>query len=537
MRLDVVSAGVRSMTVAKPAMQSVGLPRFSRGKDGSLSFGRPKINSIEKVRLGGLITPGIEKLLKPKALPGETTETPMVTVEVRDPITDEVLEVTEQKRDDFYGIVDAMGMSSGVKASWAPKESIPGVTPDSIGLRLTGHDEAGQPIRPFEELTAQLEVNNITKWKGLTWKRGNIVQEIVWDGAVRKKDAWNENDVRTRTLAIKTTRDGKDLGLERMSSYQFAEWLERINAGDAEHARPMEDIRMVKTIPETIEDREQAVYRQLGWIAVPHAPDEMDRLYRRRRQLEAAIHAQIKDGPESILAKKDRIAAWLLDYPDVLDENGRTDKIIDDIYGSLEARRRISTLNKAIKRHGLIEVYDAAMRFKNTYLKSMRDLGVVVGDTDQSHSKAVEILADAMHAQPDLLYDSAESRTTKRRLLDKLVGQTAARVVTKEDGKDAYAHALIRKKRELVPTEEVNADGQQVIKAKEQLQFHTEFFTGSDSPAISKAQIKAWHQREAFRIPMKNMAQSIYLQLSHDETPSDEEYEQFGRLLRRSVGH
>jgi hypothetical protein len=295
-------------------------------------------------------------------------------------------------------------------------------------------------------------------------------------------------------------------------------------------------VRMVKTTAETLANRERAMYRHMGWLAVPQTPQEMNQTYRRERQLETAIATETDTGPESLMDESDRLATWLLDYHDALKDDDRITKVVE-MSNSLADKQRIKTLNEAIARHGLTHVYDMAAQFKENYLESMRKIDVPLSATEQSQSTVFELLATALQNYPDLLDDSDKSHAIRGMLVDKLVGQTVAKIVTEADGKDANDRSLIRKVRQIVPTGEVNDDGQPTQKIREVLVFNKKFFTAKDSPWISSHQRKIWTQVDKLRKPLQDKAQHVFQMVEHEQTPTDDDYREFGRLLRRSIGH
>lgn len=561
----------------------VGLPRFviddeERTKftgqkvGGKRRFRRPEVETVIKkkgllprlVRRGSVYS--LERQEK-KAGPGTIKGTPVVTAVSYDPKTHEVLSVEEFRRSEFYAVIDGMSQER-VNASWAHSSDD---TTEMYAPKIRRNNN-GEPRDPFEEISRQLEGRGISSWKGLAWRRyakdkggrwspSGITQEVVWDGAIKKRDNISgpgSPDYKwIRTFALKTTHNGQPLSLELMSDLQFAEYLRKVNAGadklppeEGARNQPLGDMFIVidKQPIEKLsnEDRIAYLYRRMGGAAVSGSPYES-----LEHDLKSYIKSQTDrpNSPETFSERgeAERIALWLLDYGDI---RQRPEDREDDVVALLgnnppfTRHQNLVKLTKAIERHGLLALYDTARQIRSTYLETMKKLGVPTSILEQSLSNVFGVLADDLSKNDDL----DKVRTAQNRLINRLVGQSATKIVSDEEDKAAYEAALFRIKHSIVPSGALGPLGQPEYAVHPHLEFNKQFLAASDSPAISPDQLKAWKAREKLRRPVYDQAEKLYKKLHEklrtngrsDEDADyffdNEELEEFGQALRRLVG-
>ncbi|HSX46315.1 MAG TPA: hypothetical protein VLG27_04945 [Candidatus Saccharimonadia bacterium] len=509
-------------------------------EDGKLVFRRPTIQtSVQKVGRPRYVKRGqlqsFERDGEP--LPMITTQIPNVTIAEYDNAND-VVSVRDIPRNEFEGLINDIDVSR-VKGSWVEKEAEASTTP----LQLTGRDSAGNRIGVFDEINRQLAVTGSTSWQGVSWQRGSISQEVIWDAAVKKRAENGVGYEWERTFVIRTTNSsGEVIPEQPIKLYGFPGYLEALNPGNPSHGLPITNLRLSRPKhpqPEATTGRQEARLRGLAKLALSRFGGRAEQKAapnQRQHQVEDYLRYRAGNGPEKkVRNRNEQIAVWLLNYPGLLTDEGRAQRL-SKLYESEESKRRIMVLRKLVEQGEIAPLYDKSIGLREEYLAAVKRIGLPLGEDAQSISRIFEALADDINTVSELLGSGTTESRAHMALVDRLVGHAALQIGDREKHGRNADEFLIQLRKEVVPTGKLNALDLPANEIIEKLELNERFFSRGDDPIISKVQEKAWRKKEAFRQPVRNTAKVILMRLGNGLPIPARDVEDLGHNLRLLYG-
>lgn len=519
------------------------------------STGRPKIEKSGRVY-------GVYR--RTKSVNETLSDVPVVTMAEYEAETGDLVRVTKLDRRSFLAMTNSVGdladPGARVTASWKPEDERLS-DHDELPITLTGKNSRGEKASTFDELTELLEANNAPNWTGLTWQRGSVTQQIIEDAAIKRPSDNGKGYVWNRTFIVKTTdAHGKVLDVQSMQDFKFADYLKKINQDQSNrNSRPMTNVRMYRTEAEINLEKKRLS---------PPPPDP--KLEAIKAKLDEAQTQQLLEviatetaSFEGVISDEDRVIAWLLSYSEILPPEVAEERMFDIAAEEVSKghkktsviAKRKEVLKEAMNQYGLIPIVELALKMQQDYETSMHKLQQPVSAPSQSISWFIEPMADRLYyadhpretrlASPrldklelgDAFGYNAASFKLQRDIVDQRVAEGFVAIADVEHGREAFEKALIQRIHQAGPTGELDAENQPAYGVKTIFNFNEDRFSSLDQYPRTKPMKAAWARRNAFEKEMLRMGKQFYDQIMKDEIITQKQLVDYGRLLRRSVGH
>jgi hypothetical protein len=340
----------------------------------------------------------------------------------------------------------------------------------------TRENQASKHETIFDEITDQLEDQNVYDWGGMRWqvaerknrKTGDIIPpctvEVLRETLITERKGKDRRPM--RAFVVRETDEHGNVTRKLLKDYEIKTYFEdrrgKISGLSAQRPKTGAELADSRTwpVPETRALYEEILHRDWNEAlpeqkldAIPNYEyamlamgggrkgvqtwrEEMEE--RTRGHLEEFIGGQMESF--GTLSSDDRIAAWLLSYNDVAnpaaeDTKAKLRDSIDAVKNSDEGKKRMKAVKELIGKYGIVRVYNLASKLKNDFYEAASTLRLPIDFSDTSEtietagnsiSWAIEGIADGYYfAKPE---HAAETDETHEGLEfgDVLAGATEA---------------------------------------------------------------------------------------------------------------
>jgi hypothetical protein len=386
----------------------------------------------------------------------------------------------------------------------------------------------------FDQITTELEKNNIYNWSGLSWETAweEPDPDVMEPGAkkiiVHKVEIVREELItvplgsETQPIRAFLMREvdskGRVISCETLKDRELKTYFKKnenkvrnVNIGQPKIGEELDEETVEFTIPEY--DLDAAPFK-------PWDHKQQERKEERHAELKAYVDRRMAEAAEILQREGDtskREAMWLLGYFDTInasDEEAGAKQLAAMTKIDTETpdnERRLASVQAMIKEHSTAEVYGLALKLRNNFLATGKDLRLPVqlGDfipgkkTDGSSvSWVIESLADA--SENPFTGPSAEKQ--QHDIVDRRIGLTFISKVLD---------------RQPVPKPDTNEKGELVQRIDEKVVFDDQFLL--KLPELTRDRIR-------------ELTEKIYHALEDGKVVQQDDLVKLGRWLGRGVG-